>query len=87
MSYWVYILCCKDGSLYTGSTDNVEKRLALHQSGKGAKYTRGRAPLILLYKEECQDRSEALKKEATIKKLSRAQKLLLIKGQLLREDA
>lgn len=79
MAYWVYILECKGETLYTGSTDDVEKRLELHRCGKGAKYTRGRAPLILLYKEECRDRSEALKREAAIKKFSRTEKLLLIK--------
>lgn len=82
MGYWVYILRCKDGTLYTGITDDVEKRLALHQSGKGAKYTRGRAPLVLEYKEECLNRSEALKKEAAIKKLPRSVKLLLVKNSL-----
>ena len=80
MCYWVYILRCKDGSLYTGSTDNLEKRIALHNCGKGAKCTRGRAPLVLLYSEECSNRSEALKREAAIKKFSRAEKLLLIKN-------
>lgn len=80
MCFWVYILLCKDGSLYTGSTDNLEKRIALHQSGKGAKYTRGRGPFVLLYQEECASRSEALKREAAIKKLSRGEKLELIKS-------
>jgi pyrroline-5-carboxylate reductase len=79
MRYWVYILRCKDGSLYTGSTGNLEKRIALHNSGKGAKYTRGRAPLVLLYKEECSDRGEALRREAAIKKCTRVEKLALIK--------
>lgn len=79
MSFWVYILHCKDGSLYTGSTDNLEKRIALHHSGKGAKYTRGRGPFVLLYQEECSSRSEALKREAAIKKLSHAEKIELIK--------
>ncbi|NCB41580.1 MAG: GIY-YIG nuclease family protein [Clostridia bacterium] len=80
MSYWVYILCCKDNSLYTGITDHLERRMELHNSGKGAKYTRGRAPLILLHKEECPDRSKALKREAEIKKMTRAQKLSLIQN-------
>lgn len=79
MKYWVYILKCKDGTLYTGSTDNLEKRLELHRSGKGAKYTRGRSPLVLSYQEECPSRSAALKREAAIKKMSRTEKLNLIK--------
>lgn len=78
MSYFVYILRCGDGTLYTGSTDNIERRLAVHQSGKGAKYTRSRGPLTLVYQEELPDKSAALKREAAIKKLTRPQKLQLI---------
>jgi predicted GIY-YIG superfamily endonuclease len=78
MSYFVYILRCGDDTLYTGSTDNVERRLAVHQSGKGAKYTRSRHPLTLVYREEVEDKSAALKREAAIKKLTRTQKLNLI---------
>lgn len=78
MNYFVYILRCGDGTLYTGSTDNVERRLAVHQSGKGAKYTRSRGPLTLVYREELPDKSAALKREAAIKKLNRTQKLNLI---------
>lgn len=79
MSYFVYILRCGDGTLYTGSTDNIERRLAVHQSGKGAKYTRSRGPLTLVYQEELPDKSTALKREAAIKKLTRPQKLQLLK--------
>lgn len=75
----VYILECKDGSLYTGITDRLEHRLAAHRAGKGAKYTRGRGPLILRYLEDCQDHSAALRREIQIKKLSRLQKLALCK--------
>lgn len=78
MGYFVYILRCGDDTLYTGSTDNVERRLTVHQSGKGAKYTRSRHPLALVYREELADKSAALKREAAIKKLTRAQKLNLI---------
>ena len=78
MSYFVYILRCGDDTLYTGSTDNVERRLAVHQSGKGAKYTRSRHPLALVYQEELDNKSTALKREAAIKKLTRIQKLNLI---------
>lgn len=73
----VYILRCKDGTLYTGATDDMEKRLAAHASGRGAKYTRGRAPLTLVYQEICTDRSAALRREHAIKQLPREKKLLL----------
>ena len=78
MSYWVYILQCRDGTLYTGSTTDPVRRLAVHQSGKGAKYTRSRLPVQLVYREESADKSAALKREAAIKKLSREEKLKLI---------
>ena len=78
MMWYLYILRCKDGTLYTGITTDVEKRLEAHQSGKGAKYTRGRGPLELVYKEECGDHSHALKRELEIKSLSREGKLNLI---------
>jgi pyrroline-5-carboxylate reductase len=78
MSCWVYILRCGDGSLYTGFAVDPERRLAVHQSGRGAKYTRSRLPVELVYREELPDKSAALKREAAIKKLSRQQKLQLI---------
>lgn len=84
MSYFVYILRCGDDTLYTGSTDNIERRLAAHQSGKGAKYTRSRGPLTLVYQEELPDKSAALKREAAIKKLTRPQKLQLLKENPLK---
>ncbi len=74
----LYILRCGDGTLYTGVTTDVEKRLAAHRSGKGAKYTRGRAPLELVYREECGDHSAALKREIEIKALPRKEKEKLI---------
>lgn len=74
----VYILQCRDGSLYTGITDDLERRLKAHSSGKGAKYTRGRGPLSLRYRENCEDHSAALKRELQIKALSRSEKLELI---------
>lgn len=74
----LYILRCGDGSLYTGITTDVEKRLEAHRSGKGAKYTRGRTPLELVYSEECGDHSAALKRELAIKNLSREEKLKLL---------
>lgn len=73
----VYMLECKDGTLYTGSTDRLEHRLQMHRSGKGAKYTRGRGPLILRYLESCEDKSHALRREYAIKNLTRQEKLAL----------
>lgn len=80
MAWFVYMLRCGDGSLYTGCTDHVERRLAAHQSGKGAKYTRSRRPVELVYQEEVADRSAALRREAAIKKLTRKQKIELLNG-------
>lgn len=77
VSWYVYMLRCGDGSLYTGSTTDVQKRLAVHQSGKGAKYTRSRPPVELVYTELAADRSAAFRREAAIKKLTRAEKLKL----------
>ena len=74
----LYILRCGDGSLYTGITTDVQKRLEAHSTGKGAKYTRGRGPLELVYRDECGDHSTALKRELEIKKLSREEKEKLI---------
>lgn len=81
MAWFVYMLRCRDGSLYTGCTDDVERRLATHQSGKGAKYTRSRLPVELVYREEAADRSAALRREAAIKKLKRKEKLELLGGK------
>lgn len=78
MSWYIYILRCGDDTLYTGITDDVEKRFSAHAAGKGAKYTRGRGPLTLVYTEEVEDKSAALKREHAIKKLPRAEKLKLI---------
>lgn len=78
---WVlYILECGDGTLYTGITDNLEKRFRAHSSGKGAKYTRGRGPLRLRYQESCGDHSAALRRECAVKNLSRREKLALIES-------
>ena len=74
----LYILRCRDGSLYTGITTDVQKRFVAHQSGKGAKYTRGRGPLELVYEEDCGDHSAALKREVEIKRLSKEEKLKMI---------
>ena len=76
--YYVYILKCRDNTLYTGYTNNIKDRIQTHNSGKGAKYTRGRLPVELKYFEEFEDKTEALKREREIKKLSREDKVLLI---------
>ena len=75
----VYILRCSDGSLYTGWTNNLEKRLKSHQEGRGAKYTRARLPVELVYFESYEEARDARKREAQIKKLTRQRKLELIK--------
>ena len=77
-SWYLYILRCKDNTLYTGITTDVEKRLDAHRSGKGAKYTRGRVPLELVYREACESHSDALKRELEIKSLTRQEKEKLI---------
>ena len=77
-TWYLYILRCKDGTLYTGITTDVEKRFQTHQIGKGAKYTRGRAPLQLVYREECGSHSDALKRECAVKQLPREEKQKLI---------
>lgn len=82
-SWKLYILRCNDGSLYTGITTDVQARLEVHRSGKGAKYTRGRGPLELVYTEDCGDHSAALKRELEMKKLTRRQKLALIDSAAL----
>ena len=76
--WYLYILECGDGSLYTGITDDVQKRLSAHNSGKGAKYTRGRRPLIVRYSEECTSHSAALRREIEVKRMTRTEKLALI---------
>lgn len=75
---YIYILQCADGTLYTGWTTDVEARVATHNSGKGAKYTKARRPVKLVYTEEFEDKILAMKREAMIKKLSREEKLKLI---------
>lgn len=83
MSFYVYILRCADGTLYTGYTDDPERRARVHNAGKGAKYTRSRLPVELVYREALEDKSAALRREREIKKMSRAQKLALIAAQNL----
>jgi len=76
--WYVYILRCGDGTLYTGITGDVGRRLEAHRSGRGAKYTRGRGPLELVYTEEVSDKSAALRREYQIKRLRREEKERLI---------
>lgn len=75
--YYVYMLRCADGTLYTGSTVDVARRLAAHNAGKGAKYTRSRRPVQVVYQECLPDQSAALRREIALKRLSRAEKLAL----------
>lgn len=77
--YTLYILQCKDGTLYTGVTTSVERRVAEHKAGTGARYTRARGVRCLMYTEECGTRSQALKRELAVKALSRREKLALAK--------
>lgn len=79
--YYVYILRCGDGSLYTGITTDVARRVAVHNAGKGAKYTRSRLPVTVVYQEPQPDKSAALRREIEIKAMTRAEKLKLIESQ------
>lgn len=74
----VYLLRCAGGTLYTGITNDLEQRLAAHRAGRGARYTRGRLPLVLVHREEAPSRGAALRREAAIKRLRRREKLALI---------
>lgn len=74
----LYILRCGDGTLYTGIARDADKRLAMHRSGKGAKYTRGRGPLTMVYREHCGSHGEALRREYAVKQLTREEKERLI---------
>lgn len=81
--WFVYILRCADGTLYTGVSTDVARRLREHETGKaGAKYTRARGPLMLVYSEVCASRSDAQKREAAIKRLTRTEKELLINSAI-----
>ena len=77
---YVYILECSDGTFYTGWTNDLEKRIRMHSEGKGAKYTKGRGPFKLVHNEEFEKKRDAMKREYAIKKLSRAEKIELIKN-------
>lgn len=81
--YFTYLLKCADGSLYCGITTDLKRRFKEHQNGKGGNYTRSHGAVKMVYIEKCKDRSTALKREAEIKHLSRAQKINLIQGSTL----
>lgn len=92
MDWVVYILHCADGTLYTGITNDLERRLIRHEQGKGAKYTRGRGPYKVLYREIFETKGQALKREAAIKSLDRSAKILLAESfpgnlQLAKSDS
>ncbi|MGL4662626.1 MAG: GIY-YIG nuclease family protein [Culicoidibacterales bacterium] len=82
----VYILECSDGTLYTGWTNNIEKRFEAHQSGQGAKYTKVRRPVKLVYVELCEDRSTGMKREYEIKKMRRDEKIKLINNKMILKE-
>jgi putative endonuclease len=77
-TWFLYVLECKDGTLYTGVTTDVARRVAAHDAGRGARYTRGRGPVTLVYLDEQPDRSSALRRERATKRLSRAAKERLL---------
>lgn len=77
-NWWVYMVRCVDGSLYTGTARDVDQRVAVHNQGKGAKYTRARLPVVLVYTEAHASRSIACQREAALKKLPRSSKLFLV---------
>lgn len=83
MSWVCYLLQCADNTLYCGITNDLDKRLAAHNAGEGAKYTRGRTPVKLLYREICADKSAALKREMQIKQMPRSEKLKLCMGSAI----
>lgn len=80
--YYVYLLRCADGTLYTGFTNDLARRLAAHNAGRGAKYTRGRRPVELVYWESFSNKSSALRREYAIKQLPRRQRLTLIQSSV-----
>ena len=79
--WYVYMIRCSDGSLYTGVTTDIKRRISEHSSGKGASYTQGRTPVTLVYNERRPNRSKAMKREAEIKSWPRGKKSDLIKGR------
>ena len=83
---YTYMLRCSDGTYYTGWTNSLEKRIQAHNSGNGAKYTRSRRPVELVYYEVFEEKTEAMRREAAIKKMDRRKKELLVEKQELKSD-
>lgn len=81
MAWFVYIVRCADGSLYTGCTNDLSRRVAAHNAGTGARYTRSRRPVTLAWSRRAKDRSTALSREARLKQLTRAEKLAFVEGR------
>ncbi len=81
MPWFVYIVRCADETLYTGVSTDVDRRAKAHSAGRGAKYTRSRSPVTVVYREPCPDKSAALRREGEIKKLTRKEKLALLETQ------
>lgn len=79
--HYLYVVQCRDSTLYTGTAKDLKARIDQHNAGKGAKYTRGRRPVTLIYSEVLENKGEALRREHEIKKWSRSRKLILIKNQ------
>ena len=84
--FWVYMLECADGTLYTGWTPNLENRLRQHNAGKGSKYVRSRLPALLKYTESFCSKAEAMRREYALKRLSRSEKLALIESSIVIND-
>lgn len=80
MTWFVYVLRCRDGSLYTGMTNDLPRRVSMHRSGRGGAYTRSRLPVRLVYSEPRRTRGAALRREAQLKRLPRSAKLALVRG-------
>ncbi|MDF3005197.1 MAG: putative endonuclease containing a domain [Oscillospiraceae bacterium] len=80
---FAYLLKCADGTLYAGWTNDPDARLTAHNNGVGAKYTRGRRPVVFAYLEHCNDKRAAMRREAELKRMTRAQKLALINAQTM----
>jgi putative endonuclease len=81
MNFYVYMMMCADGTLYTGYTNDIHKRIAAHNSGRGAKYTKSRRPCKLVWAEAAETKSSAMKREYAIKQLTRKQKRAMIDAQ------
>lgn len=84
MAWFVYMVRCADGSLYTGATTDLARRVARHNEGTGARYTRSRRPVALVWSRRAKDRGSALSREARLKQLSREEKVAVVEGRLRR---